>query len=175
MTEEQRKLAADNHNLIYSFLNLHQYDWDEYYDLAAIGLCKSAITYDKNKGPFSTYAYKCMFNEIGHYFTIQGAARRIPDQLIMYYDAKTNSDNGDESCEIINCLDCGDRFEDRVITNTLIDICRAKLSVRDNLIFDMLADGYTTREIGKVAGCSGPSVTNIRRRICNLFEKMEVV
>ena len=170
MTEEQKRLAAENHGLIYSFLRKYDYDQDEFYDLAAIGLCKAAMTYSKNRYAFSTYAYKCMFNEIGHYFTIQGAKRKVPNHLIMYYDAKTRSDNGDNFGEVINCLDCGERFEDDVITNMLIDICKGKLSVRDNIVFDMLIDGYTTREIGKVAGCTSPSVTNIRRKICTLLE-----
>jgi len=65
MTTEQTKLAEDNHNLIYSFLNKYNLKSD-YYGDAGIGLCKAAMTYDKSKKfAFSTYAYKCMFNECG--------------------------------------------------------------------------------------------------------------
>ena len=49
MTEEQRKLVEDNHNLIYSFLQKYHLTIDEYYGLAAIGLCKAGKTYNGQK------------------------------------------------------------------------------------------------------------------------------
>ena len=45
MTEKQKQLVVDNHNLIYSFLHKHGFDEEEFYDLAAIGLCKAAKSY----------------------------------------------------------------------------------------------------------------------------------
>lgn len=170
MTNEQRQLAAENHKLIYSFLHKYDYDEDEFYDLAAIGLCQAAKYYKDYMGTFSTYAYKCMFNEIAKYFMIQGAARRVPSELIMYYDAKIQSGNGGESSEILEILDCGNRFENDLIFELCVEKVKERLSDRDKLIFDMLLDGYTTREIGKAAGCSNTNVTNIRRRICSKFK-----
>ena len=55
MTKEQQKLVEENHGLIYSFLAKHNLPIEEYYDLAAIGLCKASITY-QNETTFSTYA-----------------------------------------------------------------------------------------------------------------------
>lgn len=170
MTNEQRQLAAENHNLIYSFLNKYQYDQDEFYDLAAIGLCQAAKYYKDYMGTFSTLAYKCMFNEIAKYFMIQGAARRIPSNLITHYDTKIRRDNGDECGEIIEVLDCGTAFEDDLIFELCVEKVKERLSDKDKLIFDMLLEGYTTREIGKAAGCSNTNVTNIRRRMCSKFK-----
>ena len=64
ITEEQRKLVEENHNLIYSFLQKYNLAIDEYYGLASIGLCKAGKTYNGDKSNFSTYAYKCMFTTV---------------------------------------------------------------------------------------------------------------
>lgn len=65
MTKEAQILVEENHNLIYSYLKEMRLNVDEYYDLAAIGLCKAAIIFDKSFGyQFSTLAYFCMRNEV---------------------------------------------------------------------------------------------------------------
>ena len=67
MTPEQQKLAADNHNLIYGFLNKYKLSHDEYYDVAAYGFCRACQTWDSNKehgSKLSAYAYHCMYNSV---------------------------------------------------------------------------------------------------------------
>ena len=65
LNNEQRKLVEDNHNLIYQYLIDNNLPQDEYYDIAAIGLCKAAIGYDVSKGvTFGTYVYQSIRNNI---------------------------------------------------------------------------------------------------------------
>ena len=64
LTDEQRKLVEDNHNLIYFYMNFKKVDPDESYHDLAMGLCKAARTYNPKKGAFSTYAMKCMENDL---------------------------------------------------------------------------------------------------------------
>lgn len=42
MTDYQRQLVTDNHNLIYRFLQKEKLNMEDWYDLAAIGMCKAA-------------------------------------------------------------------------------------------------------------------------------------
>ena len=169
MTEKQRKLVADNHNLIYSFLIEHGLDVEEFYDLAAIGLCKAAMKYDETRSNvFSTLAYRYMLIEVNHYFDYKNRQRRIPDNLIGHYNKKTYGDEG-EIGEVLDCMSCSKQFEDELIFELCVKKVRERMSDRDKLIFDMLIDGYTTREIGKAAGCSNVNITNIRRKICGMF------
>ena len=67
MTEEQKKLAEDNHNLIYFYArkyNMSKQDFDDMYGILAIGLCKAARDYDESRGSaFSTVAMGYMLNE----------------------------------------------------------------------------------------------------------------
>lgn len=65
MTEKQKKLAEDNHNLIYSLLHRMNLNIDDHYGTAAIGLCEAAMAYDSDRGTkFATLAYRCMRNRL---------------------------------------------------------------------------------------------------------------
>lgn len=63
LNEEQRRLVDENEKLIYGCAHQYGIKLDEYYDVLAIGLCKAGMTYDENKGEFSTYAYTVMWRE----------------------------------------------------------------------------------------------------------------
>ena len=67
LNDEQRKLVADNHNLIYQYLIDNNLPQDEYYDIAAIGVCKAAMGYDASKGiNFSTCVHKLILLILSH-------------------------------------------------------------------------------------------------------------
>lgn len=85
MTAEATVLVEENHNLIYGYLHRMRLSIEEYYDLAAIGLCKAANSFDISAGyKFSTYAYKCMNNEVLR--QIQKENRHITPLLVLNDD-----------------------------------------------------------------------------------------
>lgn len=55
LTAEQQKIVADNHNLIYWYINMKRLDFEEWYDLLAIELCKTVMHHDPSKSVLSTY------------------------------------------------------------------------------------------------------------------------
>lgn len=63
LTDEERDLVTNNHNLIYSYLNKYNLS-DDYYDLCALGLCRAAHFYEPERGKFSSFAFLCMSNAI---------------------------------------------------------------------------------------------------------------
>lgn len=75
LNNKQRKLVEDNHNLIFSFLQSRGLSLDsneDWYGVAAIGLCQAARSYDESIGTrFSTLAYKAMDNEVKRVFRAQ--------------------------------------------------------------------------------------------------------
>ena len=54
MTDYQKQLVTDNHNLIYRFLQKEKLNMEDWYDLAAIGMCKAAKTFNEGTSKFST-------------------------------------------------------------------------------------------------------------------------
>jgi hypothetical protein len=77
LTKEQSQMVADNHNLIYSFLQKHNLPAnDDNYSIAAIGLCKAALHYIPEKGTFSTIAYYSMSSEFGRFHYMEKMDKR---------------------------------------------------------------------------------------------------
>lgn len=72
-------LVIDNINLIYYVIKRMKLygDLNEYYEEGLIGLVKASKNYDLNSGyKFSTFATKCIFNEISKYIRINNYDKR---------------------------------------------------------------------------------------------------
>lgn len=64
LTEEQRALAEQHHDMIYKFLYKYHLNFDEHYDIAAIGFCKGIMHYEpERKTILGSYLFYCMRNE----------------------------------------------------------------------------------------------------------------
>lgn len=65
LTYEEKLLVAENHDLIYYFLNRAKLDIEDNYDIAALGLIEAVKCFDKNRGTrFDRFAYACMKNKV---------------------------------------------------------------------------------------------------------------
>lgn len=144
MTQQQRQtLIEKNHNLIYAFLKHMRLPADDYYDLAAIGLCRAADTYaEEVLTTFSTYAFRCMYHEAISYWrkeekrleTVSLDIPEIKEALESRVDTATQlpETEDDYSEEIWKALQ--------------------KLSALERVILSLWVDGYNCREItGKIA------------------------
>lgn len=144
MTEKQTKLITDNHNLIYSFLQTHLLNVDEYYDLGAIGLCKAAKSFVEGQTSFSTYAYRCMFNEIFCY-------RRKKQVATVSYQAIVD-DEQQFTLESLLSSDAG--IENIVIINQVIDDYMQSVNDLHKNVVVKYREGYKQNEIGDMFGIS---------------------
>ena len=172
MTEKQRKLVIDNHNLIYSFLYTYGYDIEDFYDLAAIGLCKAAEKWDESRGLFSKFAYICMKSEIGHHFTMQNYHKRIPKDKILYYHAKIPHSSHrieDKDNEFICLLDGYDSFEDEILFDICVETIKKHMNNREKMVFELVLEGYNDSEIGKFIGFSRTTVANTKKKLRELL------
>lgn len=171
MTDEQRKVVEDNHNLIYSFMRKFNLDRNEYYDLCAIGLCKASISYNKSKGTFSTFAYTCMHNEIKSEWRKDIRPTAIPKDMIIYYEDKL-PDEYDEHLE--DCLLCSKyRVEDECLTNFLYEDVLSNFSDKEKEAIKMYLSGYSQTEIGDKLNTSRQYINNVIRRLRKKVEYYE--
>lgn len=122
-------LFNENVNLVWHVVNntmsLHKtkdMDMDDYFQIGAMGLIKAIDTFDSSKGfQFSTYATKCITNEIGKHFQDQRAARRKINSMTLSYNVTTMV--GDDSeVEFIDII------EDAKSTRGYTDAIRTTLS-----------------------------------------------
>ena len=166
MTEEQKKIAEDNHNLIYHYLNEKKLPISEYYDILAIGLCKAAISFDPDRGAFSTLARKCFMNEIGMDIRKNTTKRNvIPKKKMVSYSGCPS-----DVCDIL--------YKDRPLQEDIIisqmsssDLLKS-LSEKERVLVKGFLCGLDTNEIAEKLNCSERSIKKLRRKIKNKFLKL---
>lgn len=164
MTEAQRQLAERNHNLIYYFLNKNHLEDDEWYDLAAIGLCKAAESYD-GKYKFSTLAYKCMWSLFLNEKRKEQSRAHIPESQILYYEAKQTKYFDDAEFNLLNYRPSRDNVEAEVIAGMIFDeFCRKLRTDEERTIYKLIMLGYTQPEIAKAMNCSDGRIQFMKKR-----------
>lgn len=143
LTEEQRKIVEDNHNLIYKYCNRNNLDIDEWYGDLAIVLCEAVKLYDKNKGCLSTYVYNAFKNRVINIY--RDNTRKLKGyKLLSYNNIIRNEDN-------INNIELENKISK---TENDIDSFILKNVVRENKIGMLVVYGYKHREISKILNLS---------------------
>lgn len=162
MTEKEKRLVEENHNLIYFYLNRHNLDAEEFYDIAAIGLIEAARTYKEEKANFSTYAVFCIGNEIKTEYKKRTLKREIPKSLIM---SESQAIGNLENTYLTKIKSKTENLEEKICTEDLIKKTMRKLDDRKKKIMIMLIDGYKMSDIAKELNVSHQRVQQIRKDI----------
>lgn len=158
MKEEAKKLAAENHNLIYGILNQKRLPVDDYYGIAAIGLVNAAETFDKEKeNTFSTYAYKCMENEINRYFRDSYAEKRGSNVEDLSLD-ELNEEKGEQ---VFKRNQYTPPVEDVCLINNIYEKVIQTLSEKEKCILLLSQAGYTRKEISDRTGLAQRDVGSL--------------
>lgn len=92
--EYRKKLIEDNIGLAYLALKKFKLNSEEYFDVAAIGLCKAANTYDASRGlAFSTYAMVIISNELKIVYRGLTNQKHIPEYAVCSYNTEVMEDS----------------------------------------------------------------------------------
>jgi len=147
---------------------------DDYYDLAAIGLCKAAISYDADKGlKFSTYAYPCMRNLLLHELRKERAEMRTG--VVLYYDQEIYDSDGN-SIPKFELLATNRDTADEAIAYSAFKAFSinyvASLSPRHKEVFHLLSAGCTQQKTAGQTGMSQKSVSLIRSKAVNYIKEV---
>lgn len=149
LTEDQRQLVEENHNLIYGFAHRHHINLDEYYGTLAISLCKAGETFNDKKGKFSTYAYTLMWrdylNEMEAKFT-----QKRNGQECEFNDETQSTEHGSLDTDIM-----------------ILDY----LTPREKRILILRGDGYTVDEVAGIIGIHKSYVSKLLKKIREKLRK----
>lgn len=161
MNAEQAKLVENNHGLIFSFLKRYNLSVDDYYGVAAIALCKAAMTYSPSKYNFSTYSYRCMYNAIVNEKKAEKVRKHGGDTLtVSLNSAIAVRENGEEVTKE-ECLKSFDSTEASAITKVVTEQLFQGLNSRESDILELRMDGYNQTEIARKLGLSRQRVSEI--------------
>ena len=166
LTEEQKKLVEENHNLIYWFANKYHINLEDYYDILAQGLCMAAYYYDPSKCSFSAYAYLVMNTEMHkeHRKTLRKS--EIPRGNIFHYE---------NTWELSELMPEYEKTENKVIDKisyeNLTSLLNDILNDKDKEVIGYILNGLTMREIAKIEGTSHQAIHNRMKKIREKVKK----
>lgn len=176
LSDEQRKMAEENHGLIYGFLKKYGLDVDEYYDICAIALCKAVMAYDPERSKsLSTLAYHAMSNEVVSYWVHQNRMMRRGERYnrslsdVVYRDAI----EGDLTLEsmLSEPGDDGQSVYYIAVYNSFMD----SLSDKEKFVVELKISGFSFAEIGAEIGRSRTTAANILYQVRQKYmAEMEV-
>ena len=145
-------------------------DVEQWYDIAAIGLCKAANTYNNDKSEFSTYAYKCMYTAIIMEKRKENAMRTIPQNQIVYYENQVNeSSKENDTSTFLNYIPSKQDIENETISALSLENIENKLDGNKRKVFVLLKEGYTQSEISKIIGISKQRISKIKQEILEKY------
>lgn len=166
LTEEQKKLVEENHNLIYWFAKKYHVPIEEYYDVLAQGLCMAAYHYDPSKCSFSTYAYLCMNTEMHVEYRKTLRKSEIPQGNIFHYE---------NAWQLSDLIPTNEKTENKVIDKmsyeNLISLLNDILNDKDKEVLTHILNGLTMREIAKIEGTSHQAIHNRMKKIREKVKK----
>ena len=139
LNQQQQQLVADNHNLIYSYIDSNNLDVEEHYDILAIALCRAALLYDESKGKFSTFAYAAFRNEMNQYYRKLRQKRTVPQDKIVHLT--------DENQDI--CFMSKNDYLKDTETEMMIDGFRKLLTQFQLKVFELMIQDFNQTEIAK--------------------------
>lgn len=158
MTSEQQKLVEDNLPLVYFIISREYPTFIGDEDLAqsaSLGLCQAAKNWDEAKGLFSTYAGKCIRNEINKEFI----SRKPHSKNISLQTTLTDKMTLDE-------VIVGD--EDVVVMDELF---YETLTDDEIKAFELYYVGYSAEEIASAMNCKIQKANKLLRMIKKKWEK----
>lgn len=150
LTEEQKKLVSDNHDLINFFISIKKLQKDDYYYVLAEALCKAAKNYNKDLSAFRTYAVYAMNTALKNTIRKSSQATTVPETMIV--SVNKNVGLADERTTISDLLKYPNvsNVDDKVILKVSIEQCMENLTDREKEIVDLLDRGYTRKQIAEV-------------------------
>lgn len=153
----KRQLIEENMNLVYFIINRYYPTYIQDQDIVQtgmVGLCKAADTWEESVSKFSTYASKCICNEINKEFQ-----SRKKHKGVLSLDYEVN--NGEGGKTTFGDLQVGDEdvpfVDNEEFYETLTD--------EEKQVFDIDAQGFSPEEIAERCGYNIQKVWRILRVI----------
>lgn len=160
LTDEQRLLAEQNHNLVYSFLKEHNLSESQYYDIVIFGYLCAVQDYCENdnlkKYSFSTIAWKNMKRELSHHTNYLKAKKNAYETVSIFEPISQGSDK--QWKDVLESND--DPFEKLKMELILHDLA-AKLPHREMRIIRMKLHGDKMHDIAKSEGLTFREINQI--------------
>ncbi len=149
MTDEQRKLAEEHHDLVYAFLKENNLPESQYYDIVIFGYLCTVQEYCENPAlqryHFATVAWKKMHRELVRYYKYLSSDKR--SMSTVSFDEPISEGSNKRWSDVLY-TDDGDLL-DRLQSELILHDLAAKLPKREMRIIRMKLKGEKMHDIAK--------------------------
>lgn len=167
LTEEQRELVNNNIGLVKKFVEKKKLKYDEWYDLMCVALCEAAITFNPEKGKFSTHAFWKMQQKLTNEAVNMNRNKPGNGDKPKRLDQTVRVENEDYTLAELIASD--DNVEESAMLRKNMADMMKRLTKTEQIIAAELANGTTQKEIGVKMGLSQQSINAyvklMRRRL----------
>lgn len=175
LSDKEVQKVEDNINLVHHTLKrytLSKYDYEDCFQVGAIGLCLAVQRYDKSKGTeFATFAVAYINGYINTFFRdfLSGPirpqrknwkAKEVPQYF--YIDSITVNGEEKSGHEIVELQESR---EEEIIAELELERIKDKLSKRESKYIDLAMQGVRQIDIGKEFGVSQAQISRMRTSI----------
>lgn len=170
LNEKQRNLVMENEKLIYYTLNKLGLNNEDYYDVAAIGLCLAAEAYDETT-KFSTFAIKCITN--GLFRQMKKNQMENDHRDLHYFNMNKNPNKKEKEIEDIPDItnDYIESMEDSIVASNAYEKTISNIEAKDSCIYRMYLAGMKQKEICERAQVNQPIVSRSIQRVNKKIKK----
>lgn len=157
LTEEQKRIAEENHALIPYFIKKFNVSYDEFYDLFAIDYIKCIKAWDKEKAKLATLLYNAFKNRISMEKRRKYSPGKRPIETAVSLNTVIFNERNEITLEelIADNADLEQNFELTEAINFFMSYDVTKY----------LMLGYTQKEIGEKLGYSQSYVSRLQKRL----------
>ena len=157
LNEKQKNLVEENYNLIYKYAKDHKLDIEEFSGLLSIGLCKAALNYDEDKTKFSTFAFRCMGNEVGNYLRKINASKYLRHDEV--YSMEALNENENRAIEETFLMTSSENIERDYMFKAKFQKEYDKLKDQVKNIVSLKYHGYTNNEVAEIMNMKASTVS----------------
>ena len=162
-TKEQEQLVIDNYRLVGHIIKKFKSDnisQDDLFSVGTIGLIKAAISFDDSKSvKFSTYASKCISNEISIFLKKEN--RYYSRVVSLDAPVRSNQEELNSYHEIVHDINTSvfEQIEEKESVTKYINIALNTLNPMNRLIILYRISGMTFDSISKKFGVSKQNIS----------------
>ena len=141
---------------------------DEWYDVCAIGYCKAIETFNGDT-KLTTYAYRCMRNEVDDEIRKKNAIKRETEKLSI---SEYKKDQFGKDSSIFDLISTEKNFEKDVITRLVFFGKNSILNSREKQIAKKILEGYSVNDISEQMEVSKQYVHKVKKNIKNKLKNI---
>jgi len=166
LNQLEKEFAAENHHLVYSFLNKNRLDESEYYDIAVLAYLDAVRRYHTKKNlaeyKFSTIAWKAMNSAIRREQKKELNSNKSLNELLYQ----------DRQYILADSLVQEDCFNEKLVYMELLNQIKACLTEKQKRTLCKRADGYNYSDMAREEGITK---SGINSRLNRARKKIRII